>query len=53
MGLRRLTSELNRGVSAEVIDLRTLVPLDRDTIVASVAKTGKLIVVDEDCRSFG
>ncbi|WP_072397293.1 alpha-ketoacid dehydrogenase subunit beta [Hyphomicrobium sp. CS1GBMeth3] len=42
-----------QGVSAEVVDLRTLVPLDRDTVFASVAKTGKLIVVDEDYRSYG
>ncbi|WP_336023284.1 alpha-ketoacid dehydrogenase subunit beta [Halobellus salinisoli] len=41
------------GVSAEVIDLRSLVPLDTDTIVESVEKTGNLVVVDEDYRSFG
>lgn len=41
------------GVSAEVIDLRSLVPLDRDAIRASVAKTGRLIVVDEDYHSYG
>ena len=41
------------GISAEVIDLRTLVPLDRDTIIKSVKKTGRLLVVDEDYRSFG
>jgi pyruvate dehydrogenase E1 component beta subunit len=41
------------GVSVEVIDLRTLVPLDRDTIFGSVAKTGRLMVVDEDYKSFG
>jgi acetoin:2,6-dichlorophenolindophenol oxidoreductase subunit beta len=35
------------GVSAEVIDPRTLVPLDAETIRASVRKTGRLIVVDE------
>ena len=35
------------------MDLRSLVPLDRDAIRASVAKTGRLIVVDEDYRSFG
>jgi 2-oxoisovalerate dehydrogenase E1 component len=35
------------GVSCEVIDLRTIVPLDVETIVASVAKTGRLLVVDE------
>ena len=41
------------GVSAEVVDLVSLVPLDRDTIRASVAKTGRLIVVDEDYQSYG
>lgn len=41
------------GIDAEVIDLRTLVPLDRATVIASVAKTGRLVVVDEDYRSFG
>ena len=42
-----------RGVSAEVVDIVSLVPLDRDTIRASVAKTGRLIVVDEDYMSYG
>jgi pyruvate/2-oxoglutarate/acetoin dehydrogenase E1 component len=42
-----------QGVSAEVIDLRSLVPLDRDHVFNSVQKTGRLIVVDEDYRSFG
>lgn len=41
------------GISAEVIDLRTLVPLDRDHIFASVKKTGRLVVVDEDYHSYG
>lgn len=36
------------GVSVEVIDLRTVAPLDIDTIVASVHKTGRLLIVDED-----
>jgi 2-oxoisovalerate dehydrogenase E1 component len=36
-----------QGVSCEVIDLRTIVPLDVETIVASVKKTGRLLVVDE------
>jgi pyruvate/2-oxoglutarate/acetoin dehydrogenase E1 component len=35
------------GISAEVIDPRTLVPFDRDTVIASVRKTGRLLVVDE------
>jgi pyruvate dehydrogenase E1 component beta subunit len=42
-----------RGVEAEVIDLRTIKPLDRDAIVASVRKTGRLLVVDGGWTSFG
>jgi pyruvate dehydrogenase E1 component beta subunit len=41
------------GISAEVVDLRSLVPLDTDTVVDSVEKTGSLVVVDEDYRSYG
>lgn len=41
------------GVSAEVIDLRTLVPLDREAIVNSVKKTHRVMIVDEDYKSFG
>ena len=36
------------GISAEVIDLRTLVPLDWDTVFDSVARTSRLVVVQED-----
>jgi pyruvate dehydrogenase E1 component beta subunit len=36
-----------RGVSAEVVDACSLVPLDRETILGSVRKTGRLVVVDE------
>jgi len=49
-----VASELEEeGISVEVIDPRTLVPLDRDTIRASVAKTGRLVVVDEACQTCG
>ena len=41
------------GIAAEVIDVRTLAPLDRESILASVAKTGRLIVVDYAHRSCG
>jgi len=41
------------GISMEVIDPRTLVPLDREAIKASVAKTGRLVVVDEACITCG
>ncbi|HVN88235.1 MAG TPA: alpha-ketoacid dehydrogenase subunit beta [Candidatus Binataceae bacterium] len=43
----------NEGIDAEVIDLRTLNPLDIDTVVASVKKTGKAIVVYEGWRTGG
>lgn len=42
-----------QGIDAEVIDLRTLVPLDTESVVQSVAKTGRLLVVDEDYLQFG
>jgi len=35
------------GIDAEIIDPRTLVPLDKDTIINSVKKTGRLLIVDE------
>jgi len=41
------------GISAEVVDPRTLAPLDRQTIVKSVKKTGRLVVVSEDCKTAG
>ncbi len=46
----RLASD---GLSCEVIDLRTVRPLDREAIAASTARTGRLLVVDEDYREFG
>jgi pyruvate dehydrogenase E1 component beta subunit len=42
-----------KGVSAEVLDLRTLVPLDVESIKNSVEKTGAVIVVDEDYMQYG
>jgi pyruvate dehydrogenase E1 component beta subunit len=41
------------NISTEVIDLRWIAPLDVNTIYESVAKTGKVIVVDEDYKQFG
>jgi 2-oxoisovalerate dehydrogenase E1 component beta subunit len=41
------------GASAEVVDLRTLVPLDRETVCASVKKTSKALLVHEDTRTGG
>jgi pyruvate/2-oxoglutarate/acetoin dehydrogenase E1 component len=41
------------GIEAEVLDLRSVIPLDREAILESVRKTRRLLVVDEDYRSFG
>jgi pyruvate/2-oxoglutarate/acetoin dehydrogenase E1 component len=46
----QLTGE---GISAEVIDLRSIAPLDLDTILASVHQTGRLVIVDEDFQPAG
>ena len=43
----------NEGISVEVVDLRSVVPLDVDTVAESVARTRRLLVVDEDYLSFG
>ncbi len=45
--------EEKHGVSIEVIDLRTLNPLDKDTIFMSVRKTGKVLIVHEDTLTSG
>ncbi len=41
------------GIECEVVDLRSLAPLDMDTVAASVEKTGRAIVVAEDCKTAG
>jgi 2-oxoisovalerate dehydrogenase E1 component len=46
-------AETQHGIRAEIIDLRTLSPLDMDTVAASVRKTNKVVVVHEDALSFG
>ncbi len=48
--LKKLQAE---GISVELIDLRTIVPLDTETIIRSVKKTGKLLIVDEGHEHFG
>ena len=47
---RRLEEE---GISAEVVDLRSLRPLDRETLVNSVRKTNRAVVIEEDWLSYG
>lgn len=41
------------GVSVEVIDLRTIVPMDRETVLASLRKTNRLVIAHEAVRDFG
>jgi pyruvate/2-oxoglutarate/acetoin dehydrogenase E1 component len=43
----------SEGVSAEVVDLRTLLPLDRETILTSIEKTSKALIVHEATRTLG
>ncbi len=43
----------NENISLEVVDPRTLIPLDRETIINSVRKTGRLVVIDEACQTCG
>jgi pyruvate dehydrogenase E1 component beta subunit len=46
--------KLNKeGISAEVVDPRTLSPLDKATLVKSVKKTGRIVIVTEDCKTGG
>lgn len=51
--LEAATKLAAEGIEVEVIDLRTVRPIDRDTIIASVKKTGKLLCVYEGVRTLG
>ena len=53
VALRAAEELQGRGISAEVVDLRTLSPLDGETVVASVRKTGHAVVVEETWRTGG
>jgi len=41
------------GMSVEVVDPRTLTPLDKQAIIKSVKKTGRIVIVSEDCKTAG
>jgi len=49
----RVAEELKDSISVEIVDPRTLEPLDIDTIVESVKKTGRVVIVDEDVGRCG
>jgi len=53
VALRAAADLAAKGIEAEVVDLRTIVPLDRATLLASVARSGRVVVVDECHRSCG
>jgi len=42
-----------QGIEAEVVDPRTIVPLDKKAIINSLKKTGRLVIVSEDCKTAG
>jgi pyruvate dehydrogenase E1 component beta subunit len=50
---RALITAKKAGISVELIDLRTIYPIDRETVIQSVKKTGRLLVVTEGPSSFG
>ncbi|MCK8601348.1 alpha-ketoacid dehydrogenase subunit beta [Desulfoferrobacter suflitae] len=53
VALKAAAGLAQEGIEAEVVDLRTLVPLDRETIISSVRKTGRLVVLHEATRTGG
>jgi len=53
MALRAAEMVKGEGIDAEVIDLRTVIPLDEDAVMESVEKTGRLVEADTAWRSFG
>ncbi len=53
LALESAAEVAKEGIDVEIIDLRSLVPLDIETVLQSVRKTQRLLVVDEDYQSFG
>ncbi|MFT9497580.1 alpha-ketoacid dehydrogenase subunit beta [Anaerosolibacter sp.] len=51
--LKAVEEANKKGIYPEVIDLRTIAPLDREAIIQSVKKTGRILVVQEAVKSFG
>jgi len=53
VALEAATALAEQGISAEVVDPRTLVPLDTETLIESVVKTSRAVIIDEGHKSFG
>jgi len=53
VALRAAEQLAGEGIDVEIVDLRTLVPLDKETLLASVRKTGRLVVLHEATRTGG
>jgi acetoin:2,6-dichlorophenolindophenol oxidoreductase subunit beta len=53
VALKAAEQMAREGIEMEIVDLRTLVPLDKETILASVRKTGRLVVLHEATRTGG
>jgi pyruvate dehydrogenase E1 component beta subunit len=53
VALKAAEQMASEGVRVEIVDLRTLVPLDKETLLASVRKTGRLLVLHEATRTGG
>jgi len=51
--LQAVETLAEKGIRPEIIDLRTLSPLDMDTVYESVRKTGCAVIVEEDCKTAG
>lgn len=52
-GIEAVEELEKQGIHAELIDLRSIVPIDKETILKSIGKTHRLLIVDEDYKSFG
>jgi len=50
---RAMVKAKDMGISVELIDLRTIYPIDKTTVIESIKKTGRLVVVTEGPGSFG
>jgi pyruvate dehydrogenase E1 component beta subunit len=53
LGMKAASTLIEKGVDVEMIDIRTLKPLDKNLLISSAKKTGRVVVVDGGWRSFG